>query len=108
MLFLHRRWADLPAALEMFARDITPSQENPSNLVPPDGTVWQAHLRLHYTLYQALWQGRAGDDAAAKGLLKQVYLLVDQVAESGMFKKLRRSGGLVQVGAAVVVTLIVA
>lgn len=100
LLFLHRRWADLPAALDACARELAPSLQNPSDIDAPTANVWQAHLQLHYTLYRALWHGRAGDDAAAKGLLKQVYLLVDQVADSGLFKTLRRSGGLTKVSCA--------
>jgi len=59
--------------------------------------VWNTHLQLHYTLYRALWHGRSGDDGNAKAVLKQVYVLVDQAADGGLFRQLRRRGGLLAV-----------
>lgn len=96
LLFLHRRWADLPAAIEAFGQEISTLQRTSSDF-DVNTDVWHSHLQLHYILYRALWHGRAGDDVAAKGLLKQVYVFVDQIADSGLFKPLRRNGGLLRV-----------
>ena len=97
LLFQHRKWSDIPAAIDTLGREIdAPDQDSPG-AHPLQTDTWQTHLQLHYLLYRALWHGRSGDDAATKSLLKKVYLVMDQAADAGIFALIRANGGVLKV-----------
>jgi hypothetical protein len=60
--------------------------------------TWVTHLRLHHILYQALWLGRSGDDAATRVCLKQTYELMDLYISDDAVKQLKHTGGRFEVG----------
>ena len=47
-------------------------------------------------LFRCLWEGRIGNDATVKVLLKRLYLLMDDTSDRGVFEQMRASGGTVE------------
>ncbi|WVQ77813.1 hypothetical protein IAR50_007503 [Cryptococcus sp. DSM 104548] len=99
--FVHRRWELVPSSLAAFANALdSPFSDNssvPTNMLPgvsQQEQTWLASMNVHYLILKALWEGRSGNDAVTKMVLKQVYGLMDLSSEKGTFSSLRASGGV--------------
>ena len=82
------------SALQDLAISIACDENAPHNIA---NSAWSAHVSLHYTLFRCLWEGRTGNDAAVKVLLKKLYLLMDESSDRGVFGELRSKGGVMEV-----------
>jgi hypothetical protein len=93
LLVEHRQWDRIPKAvvdLEQRLAGLGPETH-------PEDQIWKQYLEKHLPLYRALWEGRSGDDAAARVSLKTAYGLLDQALEDGSLLPLRANGGVVRV-----------
>lgn len=80
-------------ALNEFAVSIDYDAEAPED---KSKSAWEAHVTLHYMLLRCLWEGRIGNDANIKVLLKRLYLFMDDSSDRGVFGQLRASGGTLE------------
>ncbi|ODN72825.1 hypothetical protein L202_08258 [Cryptococcus amylolentus CBS 6039] len=99
--FVHRRWELVPSTLVALAGALnSPFSDHtsvPADLLPGASELeqsWLASMHVHYLTLKALWEGRRGDDAVTKAVLKQVYALMDMSSDKGTFNALRASGGV--------------
>ncbi|CAD6588699.1 MAG: hypothetical protein TREMPRED_005127, partial [Tremellales sp. Tagirdzhanova-0007] len=91
-LFQHRQWEQVASALDDLAISIDYDAEGPEVSIK---SAWEAHVALHFMLFRCLWEGRIGNDATVKVLLKRLYLLMDDTSDRGVFEQMRASGGTI-------------
>ncbi|RSH94344.1 hypothetical protein EHS25_004147 [Saitozyma podzolica] len=92
ILFSHRRWDAIPAALEDLAAAIGWVDDHAAVL---SRDVWNVSCTAHYILLRCLWEARVGRDAVVKSLLKTAYDILDKAAVAGTFERFRADGGVV-------------
>lgn len=92
--FEFRRWVDLPLAIQTLKDEVDTIVEDETE---PELYAWHANLKLHYTLFRVLWDGRSGDDVSAKRGLKETYALMDRMTDDQNLAILRRNGGVLRV-----------
>jgi hypothetical protein len=98
VLFASRRWDAIAASLEQMARLLNWAEDSlTASRLSTDCPVWHASCTLHYLILRVLWEGRIGHDSKARALLKRLYIVMDEVAESGLMEGLRASGGVMEV-----------
>nr|ODO02711.1 hypothetical protein L204_01450 [Cryptococcus depauperatus CBS 7855] len=98
--FVHRRWEVVSIALADFASAIGWSDEtSPTELLRIENgqQIWLTSLCVHYLLLRALWEGRIGNDAVAKGIMKKLYVLMDETADKKVFNSVRATGGVMSI-----------
>lgn len=96
ILFVQRRWDTVPKALEDFAVAIGWREDSLTATGPP-------HVYIHYLILRCLWEGRIGNDAATRALLRRMYMFMDEGADQGVFDKDRARGGVVEVRASMLI-----
>ncbi|WVW79689.1 hypothetical protein I302_101659 [Kwoniella bestiolae CBS 10118] len=96
-VFVYRRWelaSQTLSALSSVIGSIDDLSQNIQLSGQGDDRTWRASLIIHYMILRALWEGRIGNDNNARACLKQIYALMDETAENGIFNILRANGGL--------------
>ncbi|KAK8861295.1 hypothetical protein IAR55_002114 [Kwoniella newhampshirensis] len=99
-LFVHRRWELVPSVSSNLAAAIGWTDDMaPDKMLSgaPNERTWKASLIIHYLLMRTLWEGRIGNDEAAKSTMKKVYVMMDLTAEQGVFDTIRINGGVLKV-----------
>ncbi|WWD16802.1 hypothetical protein CI109_101234 [Kwoniella shandongensis] len=98
-LFVHRRWELVPSALSDLAASIAWTNDRPNEELlagTTDERTWRCSIIVHHLLLRTLWEGRIGNDEAAKMTMKRIYVIMDLTADRGVFDALRASGGLLK------------
>nr|XP_019049917.1 hypothetical protein I302_00337 [Kwoniella bestiolae CBS 10118]OCF28847.1 hypothetical protein I302_00337 [Kwoniella bestiolae CBS 10118] len=96
-VFVYRRWelaSQTLSALSSVIGSIDDLSQNIQLSGQGDDRTWRASLIIHYMILRALWEGRIGNDNNARACLKQIYALMDETAENGIFNILRANGGV--------------
>lgn len=94
----YRRWDAVQSALDQLSDLLNWSEDSlTSTRLSSESAEWHTSLTAHYLLLRSLWEGRIGHDAKCRGLLKRLYLLMDEAADSGLLDRLRQNGGLIEV-----------
>ncbi|EIW69189.1 hypothetical protein TREMEDRAFT_31472 [Tremella mesenterica DSM 1558] len=94
LCFTHRFWHRLSHDLDALqsSLDTVGSASDTAS-----SASWSTTLRAQYLLLKALWEGRRGNDSAVKGILKEVYRLMDEATEKGSLVDLRGNGGVCRI-----------
>lgn len=97
-----RRWDRLEAALKECATvfGLPYDAEQTPNAVGSGSSnerLWRTIVTIHYLSFRALWEGRSGEDSAAKACVAKLFLVMDMADEKGTLRKLRANGGIVKV-----------
>lgn len=99
-LFVIRRWDTVPAALAQLADSLGWHEPFFTANGPTSGpdVARHAYFVLHYMMLRCLWEGRIGNDAVVKSLLKRVYLSVDEALDENRFAAFKADGGMIDLG----------
>lgn len=88
LLFVQRRWDGVPVALEQMATAIGWHEESL--------TAATTDTYMHYLILRCLWEGRVGNDARVRSLLRRIYTTMDEAADASAFESSRAKGGVVE------------
>jgi hypothetical protein len=88
LLFVQRRWDDVPTALDQLAASIGWHEDSL--------TAATTDTYMHYLMLRCLWEGRIGNDVRVRSLLRQMYTTMDEAADTSAFEAGRASGGVVK------------
>lgn len=101
-LFVLRKWDRLEAAMKECAT-VFGLPHNPDEVsdVAASGSsnerLWRTIVTIHYLSFRALYEGRSGEDSAAKACIAKLFIVMDMADEKGTLRKLRANGGIVKV-----------
>ncbi|KAL7419874.1 hypothetical protein Q5752_005790 [Cryptotrichosporon argae] len=85
--FVQRMWDAVPFLLDGCAQCLDDDGKH---------DAWSMAFESQYLLLRALYEGRIGDDASVKAILKRVYAVMDLASELGVHRDLRRNGGVLE------------